>query len=258
MNPRGRALAGRVALVTGAGRGIGRAVARAFAAEGAVVALAARTGPEIEAAAADCGGGAAAFVADLAGEAACTALVRRVEAGLGPIDVLVNNAGIARSAKFVDTTTEDWRAVMALDLDAPFFLTRAALPGMLARSGGAVINIASVAARTGFAYVAPYTAAKHGLLGLTRALAAEYPAAGVTFNCVCPFYVDTPMTGATLDHIVARTGRPRPAARAALLSPQGRLVDPAEVASVCVLLASDAGRSITGQAINVDGGRHQG
>ncbi|HZQ78520.1 MAG TPA: SDR family NAD(P)-dependent oxidoreductase [Acidimicrobiia bacterium] len=259
MRSTGGSLAGRVALVTGAGRGIGAAIARAFAGEGAVVGLAARTGPEIEAVAADCGGGGArAFVADLSDESACAALVRRVEDGVGPLDVLVNNAGIATSAKFVDTSTAEWRRVMALDLDAPFFLTRAALPGMLARSRGAVINIASVAARAGFPYVAAYTAAKHGLLGLTRALAAEYPASGVTFNCVCPFYVDTAMTETTVANIMARTGRSRDEALAPLLTPQGRLVAAEDVAAVCLLLASDAGRSINGQAVNVDGGRHQG
>src|SRR5581483_11463972 len=240
MRSTGGSLAGRVALVTGAGRGIGAAIARAFAGEGAVVGLAAR-----------------AFVADLSDESACAALVRRVEDGVGPLDVLVNNAGIATSAKFVDTSTAEWRRVMALDLDAPFFLTRAALPGMLARSRGAVINIASVAARAGFPYVAAYTAAKHGLLGLTRALAAEYPASGVTFNCVCPFYVDTAMTETTVANIMARTGRSRDEVLAPLLTPQGRLVAAEDVAAVCLLLASDAGRSINGQAVNVDGGRHQ-
>jgi NAD(P)-dependent dehydrogenase (short-subunit alcohol dehydrogenase family) len=257
VTPAGTALAGRVALVTGGGRGIGRAVALACAAQGASVAVAARTGPEIQAVAAGCGGAARAFTADLTDEAACADLVRRVEDGLGPLDLLVNNAGIAVSGKFVDTDTETWRRVMALDLDAPFFLTRAALPGMVSRSRGAVINIASVAARMGFPYVAAYTAAKHGLLGLTRALAAEYAASGVTFNCVCPFYVDTPMTEATVENIMAHTGRSREEALAPLLTPQGRLVEPDEVAAVCVLLASDAGRSINGQAVNVDGGRHQ-
>jgi NAD(P)-dependent dehydrogenase (short-subunit alcohol dehydrogenase family) len=264
-------LAGRVALVTGGGRGIGRAVARAFAAEGAAVAVAARTPADVEAVAAECGeiarrhavAAAGSEVAranavDLTDEAAGTDVIRRVEKDLGPLDILVNNAGLSTSGKFIDTTTESWRAVMALDLDAPFFLTRAALPGMLARSRGAVINIASVAARAGFPYVAAYTAAKHGLLGLTRALAAEYAASGLTFNCVCPFYVDTPMTEETVDNIVRKTGRSRQEALAPLLTPQGRLVEPDEVAAVCVLLASDAGRSINGQAINVDGGRHQG
>jgi NAD(P)-dependent dehydrogenase (short-subunit alcohol dehydrogenase family) len=125
---------------------------------------------------------------------------------------------------------------------------------MLERGSGAVISVASSAAKLGFPYVTAYTAAKHALLGLTRALAAEHALSGVTFNCVCPYYVDTPMTQATLDNIVARTGRTHDDARAALLNPQGRLTSPAEIAAVCVLLASPAGRGITGQGINVDGG----
>lgn len=114
--------------------------------------------------------------------------------------------------------------------------------------------IASTAAKVGNPYVAAYTAAKHGLLGLTRSLAAEYAKSGVTFNCVCPAYVDTPMTQQTIARIVERTGRSAAQAKTALLNPQGRLIDPDEVAAVCVLLASADGRSINGQAINVDGG----
>jgi NAD(P)-dependent dehydrogenase (short-subunit alcohol dehydrogenase family) len=177
---------------------------------------------------------------------------------LGGLGVLVNNAGVASSAKFTSVSLTEWRRVMAIDVEAPFLLTQAALPTMLAAGRGAVINIASVAARLGLPYVAAYTAAKHALLGLTRSLAAEYAASGVTFNCICPWYVDTDMTRATIDNIVATTGRTRAEAIAPLLSPQGRLVDPSEVAAMCLLLAGPAGRSINGQALNVDGGRHQG
>ena len=247
-------LEGMTALVTGGGRGIGRAVALAFAAEGARVAVAARTVAEIEAVAAECGGGAVAIPLDVTDEAACEAAVADARRRLGGLEVLVNNAGIATSRKFTELDTTSWRRVLAVDLDGPFFLTRAALPPMLEQGSGAVIAIASVAARVGMPYVAAYTAAKHGLLGMMRSLAAEHVRRGVTFNCVCPGYVDTPMTEESVANIIARTGRSREQALEPLLTPQGRLVSPEEVAAVCVLLASREGRGITGQAINVDGG----
>lgn len=250
-------LAGQTALVTGAGQGIGRAVALAFAGEGARVAVAARTVAALEEVAAGCGGGAVVVPLDVTDEAACRSGVQRVENELGGVDVLVNAAGIATSQKFTDLDTATWRRVMAVDVDGPMWLTQAALPGMLARGAGAVVNVASLASRSGFAYVAAYVAAKHALLGLTRALAVEYAATGVTFNCVCPWYVDTPMTETTVDTIMSKTGRSRDEAIVPLLTPQGRLVDPAEVAAVCVLLASPGGRGINGQAINVDGGQLQ-
>ena len=243
--------------MTGGGRGIGRSIALAFAREGARVAVAARTGAEVEAVAAECGRDAIAVPLDVTDEAACAAAVERAERELGGLDVLVNNAGIAISHKFTDLDTVTWRRIMAVDLDGPLFLTRAAVPGMLRRGSGSVIAVASVAAKVGAPYVAAYTAAKHGLLGLMRALAAEYASRGLTFNCVCPGYVDTAMTEATVANIVARTGRTREQALAPLLTPQGRLVAPDEVAAVCVLLASAAGRGINGVAVNVDGGQLQ-
>ncbi len=251
------ALEGRTALVTGGGRGIGREIALAFAREGARVAVAARTAAEIEAVAAECGRGAIAVPLDVTDEAACGRAVELAERELGGLDVLVNNAGIATSHKFTDLDTATWRRVLAVDLDGPFFVTRAVVPGMLRRGSGTVIAVASVASRVGAPYIAAYTAAKHGLLGLTRALAAEYAGRGLTFNCVCPGYADTPMTEATIENIVARTGRTREEAVRPLLTPQGRLVAPAEVAAVCVLLASEAGRGINGAAIDVNGGQVQ-
>lgn len=248
-------LEGRVALVTGGGRGIGRAVALAFAAEGARVAVAARTPSDIEAVARECGG--VAIPLDVTDAAACEAAVARCERELGGLEVLVNNAGVAASHKFTELDLATWRQILAVDLDGPFLMTRAAVPGMLARGSGVVIAIASIAARVGAPYIAAYTAAKHGLLGLTRALAAEYAQKGLTFNCVCPGYVDTPMTDRTIDNIMSRTGRSREEAMRPLLTPQGRLVSAQEVAAVCVMLASDAGRGINGQAINVDGGQVQ-
>jgi 3-hydroxybutyrate dehydrogenase len=251
------ALEGKTALVTGASRGIGRAIASALSTSGARVAVTARDVGSVESIARECGPGSLALALDVANEDACRLTVETVEREFGHLDVLVNNAGIAESAKFTDTDTETWRRVLSVDLDGPFWLTRAALPGMLARSDGAVISIGSVASRIGLRYAVPYTVAKHGLLGLTRALANEYIRSGVTFNCLCPHYVDTPMTDATIENISARTGRTYEQARQALLTPQGRLIDPVDVAALCVLLASDRGKSITGQAIQIDGGQVQ-
>jgi 3-hydroxybutyrate dehydrogenase len=251
---RGSTLEGKVALVSGARQGIGAAIVRAFIAEGARVAALVRTrdqAAEVEPLIASAG---ICVFADITDEAACREAARKVEERLGACDVLVNAAGISVSAKFVDTDSATWRRVIATDLDGPYHLIRSSLPGMLARGSGAVISIASTAGLKGEPYVAAYTAAKHGLVGLTRALAVEYARSGVTFNCVCPAYVDTPMTERTIENIVQKTGRSRDEALRALLISQGRLIAPEEVAAVCLMLASDAGRSINGEAIIVDGG----
>jgi NAD(P)-dependent dehydrogenase (short-subunit alcohol dehydrogenase family) len=251
---RGGALEGKVTLVSGARQGIGAAIVRAFIAEGACVAALVRTrdqAAEVEPLLAPHG---ICVYADITDEAACRRAVRESDERIGACDVLVNAAGIAVSAKFVDTDAETWRRVIATDLDGPYHMTRCALPAMLARGSGAVISIASTAGLKGAPYVAAYTAAKHGLVGMTRALAAEYANSGVTFNCVCPAYVDTPMTARTIENIVQKTGRSRDAALKALLVAQERLITPDEVAAVCLTLASDAGRLINGEAIILDGG----
>jgi NAD(P)-dependent dehydrogenase (short-subunit alcohol dehydrogenase family) len=250
-------LAGRVALVTGAGQGIGRAIARTFAESGATVALAGRNLRKLDEAAAECGPRAFTVELDVTDEQACQQAIEECDQRVGPVDLLVNNAGIAQSAKFVATGTDLWRSTMAVDVDGPFWLTRAALPAMLERGRGTVISVGSLASRMGLPYVAAYTAAKHALLGLTRSLAAEYARSGVTFNCVCPYYVDTPMAATTIQNMVAKTGMSEQDALDHMLSPQGRLISVDDVAAMCLLLASPAGRSITGQAINIDGGQLQ-
>lgn len=250
----GLSLAGRTALVTGASKGIGRAIALAMSEAGARVAVSARRLEMAEQVADQCGGRTLALALDVTDEEACLCAVRTAEKQLGQLDVLVNNAGVAESSKFCDMSTDMWRRILSVDLDGPFWLTRSALPGMLKRSRGAVISIGSVASRTGLAYASGYTVAKHGLLGMTRALAVEHADSGVTFNCVCPHYVDTPMTHGTIANIMARTGRSRQEACRPLLTPQGTLISPADIAAICVLLASEVGRSINGQAIQIDGG----
>jgi NAD(P)-dependent dehydrogenase (short-subunit alcohol dehydrogenase family) len=250
-------LAGQTALVTGASRGIGRSVAEAFAREGAVVALAARDRPALEEVGRACGAQSVLVPFDVTDEQACTDAVARCEDELGRIDILVNSAGVAESQSFVRTDTALWRHAFEVNVNGPFWLVRAVLPGMLSRGSGAVVSIASTSAKQGFAYVSAYTASKHALLGLTRALAVELPRSGVTFNCVCPFYVDTPMTQRAIETITAKTGRSRADSLEAILPPHGRLVAPGEIAEMCVLLASADGRSINGQGINIDGGFSQ-
>jgi len=182
--PPGRAFAGQVVLVSGARQGIGAAIARAFIGEGARVAALVHKPEQAQEVQSWLASAGICVTADVTNEGECRAAVRECENQLGACDVLVNAAGIAISKKFVDTDQDTWRRVIATDLDGPYHLIRAALPAMLARGSGVVILIASTAGLQGGRYIAAYTAAKHGLVGLTRALAAEYSGSGVSFNCV--------------------------------------------------------------------------
>ncbi len=255
-------LADRTAFITGGGRGIGRAVALTFAREGARVFVVARTTSEVERVAAEVraehGEGAASHSAC---DVADPASVRQAFAaaaeffGRAP-DILVNNAGVAESSKFAETTDEFWQRHLAINLSGTFHCMREALPAMVARGWGRVVNVASIAGKTGAPYIAAYAASKHGVLGLTRSVALETARTGVTVNAVCPGYVDTDMTTRAVENITARTGRGTEEALEAVkaMSPQRRLVTPEEVAALALLLASEDGRGITGQSINVDGG----
>ncbi len=252
-------LESRIALITGGGRGIGRAIALAFAREGARVVLAARTAQQVEATAAEIGNEEKALpvvcdVSDVAGVQLMFASIS-VKFGRGP-DILVNNAGIAESAPLTKTDDDLWQRHLAINLSGTFYCTRAAVPAMLARGWGRVINIASIAGKTGAPYIAAYAASKHGVLGLTRSVALEVAAKGITVNAICPGYVDTDMTTRSIENVTAKTGRSADQALELIekMSPQNRLITVEEVASLALLLASEEGRGINGQAINIDGG----
>ena len=249
-------LNGKIALITGGGRGIGRAIALAFAREGARIAVAARTAEQVEQVAAEIGNAAIALVCNVSDSESVTHVFAQTRERLGDVDILVNNAGIAESATLVTTTDELWHRHLAINLSATFYCTRAALPAMLKNNWGRVINVASIAAKTGAPYIAAYSASKHGVLGLTRSVALEVADKGVTVNAICPGYVDTDMVTRGIEKITTRTGRSAAEALETLekMSPQNRLVTPEEVAAVALLLASEEGRGINGQGINVDGG----
>ena len=175
---------------------------------------------------------------------------------VGPVDILVNNAGVASAAPLAKIKLEEWKRMMRVNATGPFLCTQAFVPGMVERKWGRVVTVASVAGLQGAKYIAAYTASKHAAVGLTRAVAAEVAAHGVTVNAVCPGYVDTPMTETSVANISAKTGRSADEARAAILAttPQGRLVTPEEVAHLVLALCVDGGGSINGQAIVMDGG----
>lgn len=247
----------RTALVTGAGRGIGREVALRLSKDGHRVVLTARTAAELAAVAAECPGPTLTVPADVTDPGAADEILTRAEDWAGPVGILVANAGGATSAPITRTTDEEWAGALDLNLTAPFRLIRRAVPGMLDLKWGRVVVIASMAAKRGDPYVAAYTAAKHGVLGLVRSVAAELAGKGVTANAICPGYVNTPMTERSIELIAARTIRSEDEARHLLAAKQpiGRLVEPAEVAeAVAFCVASPA---ITGQGINVDGGAVQ-
>jgi len=248
-------------LITGGGRGIGRAIAFAFAREGANVVVAARTRQQVENAAKEIanqfGVETLAVECDVADTESVARAFEKVKQkfGRGP-DLLVNNAGVAETSPFVKTDEAMWQRHLEVNLTGTFRCTHAALPEMLERCWGRVINIASIAGKTGAPYISAYAASKHGVLGLTRSLALEVGANGITVNAICPGYVDTEMTSRGIENIVAKTGKSADDALAALkrMSPQNRLVSAEEVAALALLLASEEGRGINGQAINVDGG----
>jgi NAD(P)-dependent dehydrogenase (short-subunit alcohol dehydrogenase family) len=243
-------LAGKRALITGGGRGIGAAIARALAGAGAHVVVCGRTRASIDDVARELGG--TALELDLMDRKATD----RVLLDVGRVDVLVNNAGAAESAALEKTTDELWDRIMELDATAPFRVARAVVPGMVRAGWGRVINIASNAGVSGYGYTAAYCAAKHAMVGLTRALAIDLARTGVTINALCPGWVETQMSGEAVARIAAKTGRSMEEAHASLanMSPQRRMIEPTEVAHAALMLCAHEARGIHGQALVIDGG----
>lgn len=248
-------LTGKTALITGGGRGIGRAIAERLAALGARVVVTGRTQAEIDAVAADLGG--LALSMDMADRASVEAGLAALRERAGRVDVLVNNAGAAESAPLERTSDALWDRMMAVNVTSAFALCRALIPEMIEAGFGRVVNLASNAGLTGYAYSTAYCASKHAMIGMTRAIALEIARSNVTINAVCPGWVETRMAEEAIARIAATTGRGQEQARRALegMSPQRRMVTPAEVAHVVAMLCAEEARSIHGQAIPVDGGQ---
>jgi len=254
-NANAQSLAGRHALVTGGGRGIGAAIAEALAAAGARVTLLGRTADELAATARRIPG-ASAVTADVTDPAAVERAFAEARAAAGEVSILVNNAGLAKSRPLMKSDAAFWRELLAVNLDGAFHVTRAALPAMLAADWGRIVNVSSTAGLRGYAYCTAYCAAKHGLIGMTRALALEVAKTGITVNAVCPGYTDTGVVRDAIRNISRKTARSEAEARESIVSfnPQGRLVQPEEVANAVLWLCLPGSGSINGQSLPIAGG----
>jgi 3-hydroxybutyrate dehydrogenase len=252
-------LAGKIVIITGGSGGLGAACAEAFAAEDCRVVLTARDQDKLNASAekiARKGGQVLALACDVARRDQVHTLASRIIAAWGAGQILINNAGIARAARFLDMPDDLWDETLETNLTGAYNCCKVFLPGMIQSKWGRIINIASTTAKVGYPHVTAYTASKHGLLGLTRSLALETARQGITVNAICPGYVDDERTRENASIMAGKTGKS--AAEILKLfaasAPQNRLISPAEVASLAVFIASERRVGMTGQAINVDGG----
>lgn len=246
-------------MITGGSGGIGQALAKLFAEVGHSVCICGRDEKKLSAvqqALVTTGTNILALVCDITDRGQVSRLADDVRSSLGEVEILINNAGIARAVSFLETPDDLWDTVLETNLTGAYNCTKAFLPAMLRRGWGRVINIASTTAKVGYPHVTAYTASKHGLLGLTRALALEVAAKGVTVNAICPGYIDDELTRDNARRLAEKTGKSIDAALQLLAgsAPQKRLIDAVEVASLALLIASEEMAGITGQAINVDGG----
>jgi len=239
-------------VVTGGGSGIGAAIARIFVDKQALVTIVGRNEERLAAKAKELG--VSYQSVDITDRTQVAKAFAAAVAEHGQIDVLVNNAGAAEAAPFGKMDDAHWDRMLSVNLTGVFNCTKAVIDGMLQKGSGRIVNVASTAALSGYAYVAAYCAAKHGVLGLTRALAVEYATKDITVNAVCPGFTDTDIVEQTIENIVAATGRSRDDALAELVknNPQGRLIQPEEVADTVIWLCRQT--SMTGQAIAVAGG----
>ena len=251
-------LAGMTAVITGGGRGIGAAIARTLAAEGAAIVVAARNLDSVKAVADSIersGGKARAVRCDVIDPSSVHALASAASRQGAAIDILINNAGMAHSAPLQKITLEDWQRVFAVNATGTFLCTQAFVAGMLERKGGSIVNVASVAGLVGARYIAAYAAAKHAVIGFTRSVAAELESTGVTCNAVCPGFVDTEMTKESVARVALKTGKSPDAALAAMLasSSQQRLITPDQVAHTVLALCDFTGERPNGTAVTIDG-----
>jgi NAD(P)-dependent dehydrogenase (short-subunit alcohol dehydrogenase family) len=249
-------LNGKHALVTGGGQGIGAAIARQLVAAGAQVTVLGRRLDVVQTLANEMPGQVHAVTADVADPAQVECAFAAARVRFGPVSILVNNAGQAHSAPFMKTDAALWNQMLSVNLTGSFVCTQAALPDMVQAQWGRVINVASTAGMTGYAYVVAYCAAKHGVIGMTRALALEVAKKGITVNAVCPGYTETDILRESITNVMQKTGSTEAQAREEFTTgnPQGRLVQPHEVANAVLWLCAPGASAITGQSIAVCGG----
>lgn len=249
----------KVVLITGGSGGLGRVLAQAFARQGSRVVISARSAAKLQAAAEEIGRGGGEVLAlpcDVTEKKQVEDLAAAIGARWGAVEILINNAGVARAAGILETTETMWDEILRTNLTGAFYCCQAFLPGMIEAKWGRIINIGSTTSKVGYSHVAAYVSSKHGLLGLTRALALETARLGITVNAICPGYLDDELTRDNAQRMAAKTGKSVEQILASFAStaPQRRLIDPEEVAGLALLLASDQLGGMTGQAVSVDGG----